>query len=307
MKTIPGNMLCCGVIIAMMIDADSCLADDSPSYTPVPDFLTLPDDVTLGKCSAVAINSDGHIYLFHRGKKPIICVDKSGKFVRAWGNDLIGVAHGMRIDRDDNVWVTDIGHHVVYKFSPTGKLLLALGKVDRPGADREQFNKPTDVAFGPDGVVFVSDGYENTRVVKFEADGRYVTSWGTPGDQPGEFNLPHSIIVDKNHRVLVGDRENDRVQIFDLNGKRLGIWNGFAPYGMAIDGKHRVFVADGRANQVLRLKPNGQVDLRIGSKGQALGQFNLPHMLAFDNNGNLYVAEVGGERLQKFQPVNPDR
>ena len=196
---------------------------------------------------------------------------------------------------------------MVYKFSPTGKLLLALGTVDRPGAGRDQFNKPTDIAFGPEGIVFVSDGYENTRVVKFEADGRYITSWGTPGDQPGEFDLPHSIIVDKDHRVLVGDRENDRVQIFDLDGKRLGIWNGFAPYGMAIDAQHRVFVADGRANQVLRLNSSGEVDLRIGSKGQALGQFNLPHMLAFDKAGNLYVAEVGGERLQKFQPANPDR
>jgi DNA-binding beta-propeller fold protein YncE len=246
MKTFPLGLLCCAAIVGMMINGAAVRAGDAPVYAPVPDFLKLPDGITLGKCSAVAINSDGHIYLFHRGKKPIICFDKSGEFVRAWGDDLIGVAHGLRIDGDDNVWATDIGHHVVYKFSPTGKLLLALGTVDRPGAGRDQFNKPTDVAFGPKGVVFVSDGYENTRVVKFEADGRYVTSWGTPGDQPGEFNLPHSIIVDKDHRVLVGDRENDRVQIFDLDGKRLGIWNGFAPYGMAIDAQHRVFVADGR-------------------------------------------------------------
>jgi len=304
MKSLPSSVLCCGVIVGVMIHGAGCPAGDAVVYAPVADGLKLPDGITLGKCSAVAINSEGHIYLFHRGKKPIVCFHKSRAFVRAWGDDLIGVAHGLRIDRDDNVWATDIGHHMVYKFSPTGKLLLALGTIDRPGAGRDQFNKPTDVAFGPDGVVFVSDGYENTRVVKFEADGRFVMSWGTPGDQPGEFNLPHCIIVDSDNRVLVGDRENNRIQIFDLDGQRLGIWTGFAPYGIAIDAEQRVFVADGRANQVLRLKSSGEVDLRIGRKGRAPGQFELPHMLAFDKAGNLYVAEVGGERLQKFQPVN---
>lgn len=271
-------------------------------YEPVANQLSIPDDVKLGRCSAVAIDSQGALYLFHRGQRPILKFDRSGRFVDSWGNDLIGMAHGLRVDGEDNVWATDIGHHMVFKFSPTGKLLLALGKVDRPGMGRDQFNKPTDVAFGPNGEVFVSDGYGNSRVVKFDRMGRYLTEWGKAGDAPGEFNLPHSIIVDSQNRVLVGDRENDRIQIFDLNGRRLDIWKGFAPYGITIDAHRRIFIADGRANQILRLNKEGRVDLRIGAKGSAPGQFNLPHMLAVDSNGNLLVAEVGGERLQKLAP-----
>ncbi|MEO1983239.1 MAG: carbohydrate-binding family 9-like protein [Fuerstiella sp.] len=270
-------------------------------YEPVPEFLQLPDNIRLGPCSAVAINSKGELYLFHRGPQPILCFDVSGRFLRSWGDNLIGTAHGIRIDGDDNIWVTDIKHHMVFKFDTTGKLLLALGTSDRPGTGPDHFNKPTDVAFGPNGEVFVTDGYGNSRVVKFDHHGKFLSAWGTAGRQPGEFHLPHSIMVDSRQRVLVGDRENDRVQVFDLNGRRLEIWNGFAPYGITIDSSDQVFIADGRANQILRLNDRGQVELRLGTGGHAAGQFELPHMLAVDRDGNLYVAEVGGQRFQKFR------
>ena len=274
----------------------------SIQYEPVPGFLKLPDDITLGACSAVAVNSRNELYVFHRGSQPILCFNAAGEFLRSWGDDLIGAAHGLRVDADDNVWVTDTKHHLVFKFNEAGKLLLALGTSDRPGTGREQFNKPTDVAFGPDGEVFVSDGYENSRVVKFDRHGKFLSTWGTPGDQPGEFDLPHSIVVDARHRVLVGDRENDRIQVFDQDGRHLETWNGFAPYGIAIDSSQQVFIADGRANQILRLNGNGQVVNSQGTQGLAAGQFALPHMLAVDGDGNLYVAEVGGRRVQKFRP-----
>ena len=273
-------------------------------YQPVPDFLKLPDNIKLGPCSAVTINSKGDLYLFHRGSQPIMCFDAAGKFLSSWGENQIGMAHGMRADRDDHVWVTDIKHHMVFEFSPEGKLLLALGTSDRPGNAADQFNKPTDVAFGPDGEVFVADGYGNSRVVKFDRHGEFVSTWGTAGNRPGEFHLPHSILVDSKNRVLVGDRENNRIQVFDLDGRRLEIWNGFAPYGIAIDSSQRVFIADGRANQILRLDDDGQVDLRLGSRGRAVGQFQLPHMLAVGRDGSLYVAEVGGKRFQKFLLLN---
>ena len=279
--------------------ADHKLA--SAGYQAVPEFLKLPDELVLGPCSAVAISSKGDLYLFHRGPQPILCFDAAGEFLRSWGDDLIGMAHGIRVDRSDNVWVTDIGHHLVFKFSPTGKLLLALGTSDQPGSGRDQFNKPTDVAFGPNGETFVADGYGNSRVMKFDHDGKFLSTWGTRGAQPGEFHLPHSIVVDSMQRVLVGDRENDRIQVFDLDGRQLDIWNGFAPYGIAIDSAQRVFVADGRANQILRLDGSGQAVLRLGTKGHSAGQFELPHMLAVDRDGNLYVAEVGGRRFQKLQ------
>jgi DNA-binding beta-propeller fold protein YncE len=270
-------------------------------YGPVPDFLKLPDDIQLGACSAVAINSNGDLYLFHRGAKPILCFDSSGKFLRSWGDDLIGMAHGMRVDSDDNVWVTDIKHHTVFKFSPAGKLLLSLGTTDRPGTDTNQFNMPTDIAFGRNGDVFVADGYGNSRVVKFNRVGKFISQWGTRGTSSGEFHLPHSIVIDAKQRVIVGDRENNRIQVFDLEGRLLEIWPGFAPYGIALDSSQRVFIADGRANQILRLNEAGQVNFRLGKKGHAAGQFELPHMLAIDAAGSIYLAEVGGERFQKFQ------
>lgn len=262
-------------------------------------FSKLPADYSLGRCSAVAINSKGEIYLFHRGQHPIICVSPDGKLLRSWGDDLIGTAHGIRVDRDDNVWVTDIGRHRVLKFDPQGKLLLSLG-TGKAGTDDDQFNQPTDIAFGKDGEVFVSDGYGNSRVLKFAASGRLIKSWGKRGKELGEFHLPHSLLIDPSGRLLVGDRENNRIQIFDQEGQLLNHWDGFAPYGLAINREGQIFVADARANQILRLDETGKVAQRWGQKGNAVGEFDLPHMMAFDATGNLFIAEVGNMRFQKF-------
>jgi DNA-binding beta-propeller fold protein YncE len=276
-------------------------AGDRVDFKPVPNGLHLPKSVRLGPCSAVDVDSKGRLYLFHRGKQPILCFDRDGKFLRSWGDDLIGKAHGLRVDRDDNVWVTDIGHHMVFKFNPRGKLLLSLGKLDRRGPGTDQFNQPTDVAIGPKGEIYVSDGYGNSRVMKFAASGKFLATWGKRGKGRGEFHLPHSILVDAKGRVIVGDRENNRVQVFDANGRLLEVWPGFAPYGMAFDRQEHLFVADGRASAVLRLNSAGKVVGRWGRKGKGPGEFNLPHMLAADAAGNLYIAEVGGRRLQKLR------
>ena len=287
--------LCC---VAQVI-VGATLADDPITFEPLGEFPKLPAGYSLGRCSAVAANSKGEVYLFHRGKHPILCVDADGKLLRSWGDDLIGTAHGLRVDRQDNVWVTDIGRHRVLKFDPTGKLLLAMG-TGKPGTGTDEFDRPTDIAFGPDGEVFVSDGYGNSRVLKLSAAGRVLKSWVTRGKAPGEFHLPHAIIMDSRGRLLVGDRENDRIQIFDEDGQLLAQWEGFAPYGLAINSDGQVFVADAQANQVLRLDAAGNVQQRWGQKGKAPGEFDVPHMLAFDVAGNLFVAEVDGMRFQKF-------
>jgi DNA-binding beta-propeller fold protein YncE len=265
-----------------------------------PAFVKLPESVTLGACSGVAVNSKGDVYLFHRGKQPIICLDAHGKFLRSWGDDAIGTAHGLRIDGDDNVWVTDIGNHQVLKFSPAGKLLLALGKAGLAGDGIDEFNKPTDVAFGSQGEIYVSDGYGNNRIVKLTPNGGYLTQWGEAGNGPGQFNLPHTIVVDQKGRVVVGDRENDRVQVFESSGKLVAVWPGFAPFGLAYDRRGHLFVADGRANKVLQLNNQGKVVRSWGEEGNKPGQFQLPHMLAVDAGGNLYVGEIKGERFQKL-------
>lgn len=292
-------MLLCAFLVVLIIAGGKSLADDEADFWPVPDFLKLPDGWTLGSCSAVGVNGRGEILLLHRGRHPLIVFDAGGRFLRSWGDDLIQSPHGLRVDRDDNVWVTDIGGHRVFKFDPSGKLLLSLGN-GKPGAGDDQFNRPTDVAFGPDGEFFVADGYGNARVLRFAASGKLIKTWGTPGTGPGEFDLPHAIVVDARERVLVGDRENNRIQIFDRDGALLEIWAGFAPYGLAFNHNGILFVADARANQILELDVNGKVRRSWGRKGTGPGEFDLPHMLSSDADGNLFVAEVGGKRLQKF-------
>lgn len=269
-------------------------------WRAVPNFLRLPEGSELGACSAVAINQHGEVIVFHRGKQPLMVFDARGQFLRAWGDDLIGSAHGCRVDGENHIWVTDIVRHRVLKFDAHGKLLLSLG-TGKAGVADDQFNKPTDIAYGTNGEFFVSDGYGNTRVLKFAATGKLLAQWGRPGKGHGEFNLPHAALVDREGRLLIGDRENNRIQLFDQQGQWLATWPGCAPYGLAFDGRGRLYVADARAHQVLRLSAKGDVEQRFGAKGKAPGEFDLPHMLAFDAHGNMYVAEVNGRRVQKFE------
>jgi DNA-binding beta-propeller fold protein YncE len=289
------------VVCMIWLSAGLMLGADKIEFVPVTDFLQLPADVTLGPCSAVAVDRRDQLYLLHRAKSPILCFDRDGKFIRAWGDDLIKSPHGLRIDGDGNIWTTDTGHHLVLKFSSVGKLLLSLGTIDKPGTGIDQFDRPTDIAFGAEGELYVSDGYGNDRVMQFDARGKFVKTWGKPGTGRGEFDLPHCIRVDSEQRVLVGDRQNKRIQVFDRDAQVLAIWEGFAPYGLEIDRDGTIFVADVLANRIIQLDDDGKIVHSWGGEGSKPGQFRAPHMLACDSAGNLYVAEVDGERLQKFR------
>jgi DNA-binding beta-propeller fold protein YncE len=281
--------------------ADKPGAAGIPDYRAVAGWPRLPDNVRLGPVSAVATDSSDRVYVFHRGPHPVLVFDRGGTFLRSWGDGLVQTAHGLRIDRDDNVWVTDIGHHRVMKFDAGGKLLLTLGKKDQPGEGRDRFNKPTDVAVAPSGEFYVADGYGNARVVKFSGDGKYLKEWGRKGTGPGEFNLPHAIRLDARGRVYVGDRENNRIQVFDPDGKFLAQWKeGGAPFGLFLTGEGRLFVADGRADWVVVLDLRGKALGRWGQKGTGPGQFRLPHGICVDKHGAVYVAEITGQRVQKF-------
>lgn len=289
------------VMAALAFVAPSAPSEALPEYKPVSDWLQLPEGVTLGGVTAVATDAADRLYVFHRGKQPILVFDKDGKFLRSWGDGQVHTAHGLRLDADGNVWITDIGTHLVTKFDGQGKVLLTLGKKGQPGDGPDQFNKPTDVAVAANGDVFVSDGYGNSRVVKFTKEGKFVKEWGKKGKDAGEFNLPHAIVLDAKGRVYVGDRENNRVQLFDSDGKFLAQWTeSGAPYGLFLTPAGRLLVADGRANVVRVLDGDGKALGRWGGKGTEAGQFAMPHWLCADSRGVVYVAEVTGQRLQKF-------
>jgi len=212
---------------------------------------TMPAGWKFGRVSAVAQNSRREVFVFHRGDKadPIVVFDHHGKYLRSWGRGIFGNAHGLRVDDGDNVWITDNGDHQVMKFDPEGRLLMSLGVKGEPGTDDRTFNRPTDIAFAPDGDFYVSDGYGNSRVVKFSQDGKYLFSWGKPGTAPGEFNTPHSIALDSEGRVYVSDRENNRIQIFSADGDFLKQWTHLgATQGIFITAADETWIITHRSN-----------------------------------------------------------
>lgn len=275
-------------------------ADRFPEYRPVAGWPQLPQGVELGPVSAVATDAHDRVYVAHRGRRPILVFTREGRFLRSWGDDHIKTVHGLRIDPAGNVWITDIGNHLVMKFDSEGKLLLSLGKKGQPGDGPDRFNRPTDVAVTPAGDFYVTDGYGNARVLKFDRAGKLLKQWGTKGKGAGEFNLPHAVCLDTKGRVYIGDRENNRVQVFDADGKFLEQWRqSGAPFGLFLAGD-RLFVADGRAGWVRVLGPDGKPIGRFGEPGTAAGQFRMPHMLCVDSHGDVYVTEITNKRIQKF-------
>ena len=288
-------------LVALAIFA--CAYGQDLPYHVVPNWPDLPPSWNLGPASGVAKDSRGHIYIFNRGPHPLLEFESGGKFVREIGEGLFTIPHAVRLDPEDNIWTVDVGSHVVLKFSPQGRVLMVLGRKGTPGSADDEFNQPTDIAFAPNGDLYVTDGYGNSRVMKFSQDGRFLKSWGKKGTAPGEFNVPHSIIVDRQGRVYVADRENKRLQIFDGNGNFLQEWTNLgAPWGLDITPDQHIYMADGYANHVLKLDLEGHILGTLGSPGKGPGQFAFAHYLCVGNNAELYVAEILNWRVQKFVP-----
>jgi DNA-binding beta-propeller fold protein YncE len=288
-----------------------CLAADlatAPAlpYRAVPDWLKLPNGMTLGACSGVAVDAQDHVWIFHRGRNPVIEVDRDGRFVQAWANVQVGSAHALRAAPDGTLWGVDVKQHQVVHYDRQGRVLQRLGDPQgRPGdnASRAAFNQPTAIAFGADGALFITDGYGNSRVVEFNRAGQYVRQWGSKGAGDGQFDIVHDIVVDARGLLYVADRNNQRVQIFDQRGKFLGKWTAGvgSPWGLHYARAENAFyLCDGVNNRVLKLDANGRVVGALGAPGAAPGQFQLPHYLALDSAGAIYVAEVRNQRVQKF-------
>jgi hypothetical protein len=311
--------------------------DGAYRYTVVEGWEQLPEGWTHVDVAGVATGADDRVYLFTRGTPRVIVYEADGTFVRSWGEDLfhdrpVGCAHGITIGPDGAVWCVDDGNHTVKKFTPEGELLLTLGTSGVPsdtgyigpqagisgstllGSIKRggpPFNRPTNLAFSPNGDFYVSDGYGNARVHHFSPDGTLVQSWGEPGTGPGEFNLPHGIAVHPDGRVFVADRENDRIQIFSPDGEYVDQWlDTQRPTQLQIGADGVVHVAElwrrvgevsqrlGRAEidapaRISVLAPDGSVLSRWGGPNRCdPGMLCAPHSLALDSRGDLYVGEV---------------
>lgn len=275
-------------------------------YRVIPNFFHPHDAMNVGEASGVALNSKGHIFLFQRAKPMLAEYDESGTFLRSIGDGLFTHPHGLRVDSDDNLWTTDDGSHLVLKLSPAGHVLLVLGRKDLAAESDWLFNQPTDVAFGRNGEIYVSDGYGNSRVVKFDREGNFIKAWGKYGTGPGEFNLPHSIVVDSQGNIYVGDRENKRIEIFDADGNFLKEWTEIGyPYGLFITPDQHVWMIDGGYDRILELDQSGKILGALGEPGHAPGQFAWGHFLAVGKDGKIYVADVLNWRFQVFAPTAP--
>lgn len=288
-------------VAAVSAPGRGALSVGDVEFTPVLPAVNVPEDIKLGAVSGVAVDSRDRVYVLQREQPPVLCFNSEGKFERAWGSDIIGSGHGLSVDGEDRIWVTDTAHHTVYRFDPEGKLLLTLGETDQPGLGDRQFDKPTHVAFGLDGQIFIMDGYGNSRIVRYSPEATFERTWGDAGDGPRQFHSPHAAVVDRHGRLIVCDRDNDRIQVFDRDGSLLDMWTGFNPFGIAIDPDGIVFVSDGKRQQILQLNDSGEVVNAWGAEGTGPGEFKTPHMIACDSKGNIYVAEVAGRRLQKLE------
>lgn len=273
-------------------------------YTVAENWWTLPAGWEFGWIPAVAVDSQDRVYVYSRSEHPMVVFDRDGNFIDSWGDDILKDAHGIFIDADDNIYCTERETHVVRKFNTAGELLMTLGTPDVPGGEGEPFNLPTDLALGPDGEMYISDGYGNARVHKYSPDGELIKSWGRPGTGPGEFDLPHCVRVDPRNRLMVADRENNRIQFFTLDGEYIEEWGDLLqPDTIYIDDDDLVYIAElGQRVSIMTL--NGEVVSQWGSeRGSTVpGEFfACPHGIWLDSQGDIYVGEVQADaRLQKF-------
>jgi DNA-binding beta-propeller fold protein YncE len=230
---------------------------------------------------------------------------------------LFETVHHIRIDSSGHIWISDAAQHTVHKFAPEGKLLLTIGVSGEAGNDETHLNRPTDMAISPVGEVFVADGYGNNRVVHFDAKGRFVKSWGRMGTGPGEFSMPHSIAMDSKGQLYVAGRNNNRIQVFDQNGRLLRTFpQVMVPWNILITPKDEVYVCGSSPMRwgdrpSLGVPPKDQMVMKFDTSGRLLelwtfpvgekpGELNWLHGIAIDAAGDLYLSDIMGERIQKF-------
>ena len=271
-------------------------------YKPIANWPDVPKSFISENVTGIATDSTGRIYAAGGKENAVLVFSPDGTYIGSWGKPVVGKKHGLRIF-GDRLWVTDTGHHQLHEFTLEGKLLRSLGTKDKAGVGQNEFNRPTDIALAPNGDMYISDGYGNSRIVCLAPDGSFKMTWGKEGDRPGEFNKPHNIIVDAKGRVYVADRANMRIQVFSPEGKFLNQYRNVGkPFGLYITPEQTLFVTDGDGNRILVLDLNGKILVTFGEPGEGPGQFKVPHSIHVDENNNIYIAEAGNQRIQKFVP-----
>jgi DNA-binding beta-propeller fold protein YncE len=308
-------------------------------YEAVPNFFKLPDGLYLGEVLGVATDSKGHVFLYTRGNHTrLFEFEKDGKFMREIGDNLYAfeMAHGVRVDKGDNIWAVDEGTNMIVEFNQLGRVIFTLGsKPDSgkgwafqtpkftdpvPPAQPYIFNRPTDIAWDPQGDFFIADGYGNSRVAKYDKNGTFIKSVGEKGKAPGQLNLPHAIAADAQGNVYVGDRSNSRVQIFDsdLNLKKI-VDNVGAPWAMCISGGPHQYLYVSNSNpdnndsrmiavsgEIYKMELDGTVIGKFGKPGKLPGEFATVHSLDCRNENEIYTAEITAWRAQKII-LHPER
>jgi NHL repeat len=309
------------------------LSERAVTFELVPNWEQIPDGFSHGDVAGVATDASDRVYVFNRSEHPVMVYERNGTFVRSWGEGVFTRPHGITI-HDDVVYCADDTDHTVRVMSLDGAVIRTLGTLNQPsdtGYSPEgptnlrsirrggpPFNRPTRLAVAPNGELYVSDGYGNARIHRFSSEGEWLQSWGEPGTEPGEFNLPHSVWVHTDGRVFVCDRENDRIQIFSADGKVESIWtNVTRPGDLFIDAEERVYVGEmawqagttSMAGKPLNETRACQLSVRDiegnmlsswgGADPCAPGSFASPHGVWLDSHGDLYVAEVTHTALSR--------
>jgi streptogramin lyase len=322
-------------------------------FQSVPDFLKLPDNLYLGEVAGVAVNSKGHVFVFSRGSTSgpafgaaaaqVLEFDAKGRYIREIGHGLYAwaYAHAIRIDKDDNLWAVDKGSDMVIRFNPQGRVTMVFGRKkeasdkaepwERPGPTDPrlpqvdgQFRQPTDVTWDSQGNIFISDGYVNSRIAKYDANGDWVKSWGEFGAGDGQFNLPHAMVADAKGNLYVADRNNRRIQVFNPDGVHLRNitidvpvpadakpWFGDtssaqqrsgSPWALCITPgpTQYIYSADAFPGRIYKLTLDGRVVGVLGKSGRQLKQFGWIHEIACPSENELYVAEILNWRVQKL-------
>lgn len=278
-------------------------------YEIVDSWPNLPRYWSFGSTSDVSVSNEDEIYVFSRGLHPLTVWNKSGDFITSWGEGTFSEnEHGIFIKKDGDIWLVDSWFHIATKHSPDGELTQTIGNKLQPSDTYygKPFNMPTGLAISSKGEIFVSDGYGNKKIHKFNASGELIKSWGTFGTGPGEFAIVHNLTIDDDDLIYVCDRENNRIQIFDDDGNYINEWDDLLMPGdvWIHDGVFYVVEQTAQGGVSIWTKEGELITRWYGDRGPGKGSIISGHGITVDSEGSIYVAELTpAERVSKFQRI----